>query len=113
VSLYHLNITETLINLTPVPGAPITVTVWDEQNNQVASTTGFTPAVVTGVGELQLTWRWADAPPEVSAWFRHCRLCTSCVSVVPVADDLFCPFRHAASSASRFWRRGPVQASQL
>ncbi|MDY0019889.1 MAG: hypothetical protein RBT47_07805, partial [Anaerolineae bacterium] len=100
VSLYHLNITETLINLTPVPGAPITVTVWDSANNQIASTTGFTPVVVTGVGELQLIWRWADAPPEVSAWFTALPPMYVVRIFVPVQTTCFAPSTPQSSASA-------------
>ena len=69
VSLYSLNITETLIHLTPEPGIPITVTVWDEESNLVASTTAFTPAVVSTTDQTQMIWRAADAPAEIFTWF--------------------------------------------
>jgi len=69
VTLYRLDITETLRNLLPVPGAPITVVIEDDQHTTIASTIGFTPTLVYSGTDLFLTWRAADAPTEVYTWF--------------------------------------------
>ena len=69
VTLYQLNITETLRGLTPVAGAPITLTILNAQGVPVASTTAFTPTPSWNGPDLQLTWLAADAPPAVATWF--------------------------------------------
>ncbi len=69
VTLYRLNITETLRALTPLPGAPITVTIVNTANVVVASTTEFTPVEVISGSETLLLWPAALAPAAVASYF--------------------------------------------
>jgi len=67
VFLKWINITETLIALTPEE--PITMTVFDDAGNLIASTTAFTPEIVTGPGQTVLIWKAISATTEVMTWF--------------------------------------------
>ncbi len=71
VTLYQLDITETLRGLTPIPGAPITVTIENPSGGIVASTTNFNPITQTPApAELLMIWQAALAPTEVATWFQ-------------------------------------------
>jgi uncharacterized repeat protein (TIGR01451 family) len=72
VSLYQLTITETLINLLPEPGQPITMTIFDETGAIVAITTNFTPTIITPAANTRLlVWEAISAPAEVVTWFNR------------------------------------------
>ncbi len=73
VSLYQLNVTETLRGLSPAAGEPITVTILRPDDSVAASTTAFTPTqVISGAypnQERLLIWRAISATTDVYTWF--------------------------------------------
>ncbi len=72
VALYTVDITETLSKLVPVPGAPMTVTIVDDQGGTLAQTTGFTPQMVYSGTDLLLVWRAVSAASTaVHTWFEE------------------------------------------
>ncbi|HHN93608.1 MAG TPA: DUF11 domain-containing protein, partial [Anaerolineae bacterium] len=102
VALYTLNITETLSRLTPVPGAPMTVTVIDDQENILAQTTAFTPAMVYSGTDLLLVWRAVSATgTSVYTWFNELPPLHIVRILVPVRTSCVPPNTpHSFASAS-------------
>lgn len=72
VSLFTLNITETLINLIPDLSQPINLSIVNAQGAVVASTTSFTPTIITPSANTRLLiWEAVSAPTEVATWFNR------------------------------------------
>ncbi len=69
VTLYHLDITETMRSLFPAPGEPITMVIEAPDGTPLVTTTAFVPITQTVGDEYRLIWRAVDAPAEVYSWF--------------------------------------------
>ncbi|MDM8528815.1 SdrD B-like domain-containing protein, partial [Anaerolineales bacterium HSG24] len=66
VALYEVYITETLEALTLVDGEPITVTVYDENQNQITQTTKFTPEITPDGNNTILLWKPISSPTSIT-----------------------------------------------
>jgi uncharacterized repeat protein (TIGR01451 family)/fimbrial isopeptide formation D2 family protein len=62
VSLYQLDITETLRGLTPDYTQPFTLTILDPGGGVITTTTAFTPVVTTLATQTLLSWHAISAP---------------------------------------------------